>query len=112
MQMPGATQAFNRYSYCLNNPLIYTDPSGELAWWIPVAIFSAAGAGYMGYESSGTCEFWQWEGEDWTAAGIGAIAGAGLGLGVSAGLSAAGVDVTGIYASKLWGYNLSLGYCI
>ena len=26
---PSNTQAFNRYSYCLNNPLMYTDPSGE-----------------------------------------------------------------------------------
>jgi len=29
VQMPDYTQNFNRYSYCLNNPLIYTDPSGE-----------------------------------------------------------------------------------
>jgi hypothetical protein len=32
VQIPEFTQAFNRYSYCLNNPLKYTDPSG---WWIP-----------------------------------------------------------------------------
>jgi hypothetical protein len=30
VQMPEFTQAFNRYSYCLNNPLSYTDPSGNL----------------------------------------------------------------------------------
>ena len=30
VQMPDFSQSFNRYSYCLNNPLIYTDPSGEL----------------------------------------------------------------------------------
>jgi len=29
--MPDATQSFNRYAYCLNNPLKYTDPSGEIA---------------------------------------------------------------------------------
>jgi hypothetical protein len=28
--MPDYTQNFNRYSYALNNPLIYSDPSGEL----------------------------------------------------------------------------------
>jgi hypothetical protein len=33
--MPDYTQNFNRYSYALNNPLIYTDPSGELIWIIP-----------------------------------------------------------------------------
>ncbi len=29
VQAPDNTQNLNRYSYCLNNPLIYTDPSGE-----------------------------------------------------------------------------------
>ncbi|MDD6209954.1 MAG: hypothetical protein PUB21_05040, partial [Bacteroidales bacterium] len=37
VQMPDNTQNFNRYSYALNNPLIYTDPSGEFIFsWIPV----------------------------------------------------------------------------
>ncbi|MBR5988819.1 MAG: VCBS repeat-containing protein [Prevotella sp.] len=30
VQLPDFTQSYNRYSYCLNNPLKYTDPSGEL----------------------------------------------------------------------------------
>jgi len=29
---PGNMQGFNRYSYVLNNPLAYTDPSGH-SWW-------------------------------------------------------------------------------
>ena len=29
IQAPDYSQSFNRYSYCLNNPLKYTDPSGE-----------------------------------------------------------------------------------
>ncbi|MFV0419287.1 MAG: RHS repeat-associated core domain-containing protein [Dysgonomonas sp.] len=32
VQMPDFTQNFNRYSYALNNPLKYTDPTGE-KWW-------------------------------------------------------------------------------
>ena len=32
VQEPGNSQSFNRYSYCLNNPLKYTDPDGELFW--------------------------------------------------------------------------------
>jgi RHS repeat-associated protein len=32
VQDPGNTQSYNRYSYCLNNPLRYTDPSGY-TWW-------------------------------------------------------------------------------
>lgn len=30
--MPDFSQSFNRYSYCLNNPLKYTDPDGE--WFL------------------------------------------------------------------------------
>lgn len=30
VQLPNFSQSFNRYSYCLNNPLKYTDPSGNL----------------------------------------------------------------------------------
>ena len=30
VQEPDNSQNFNRYSYCLNNPLRYTDPTGEL----------------------------------------------------------------------------------
>ena len=29
VQMPDFTQNFNRYSYCLNNPLVYSDLTGE-----------------------------------------------------------------------------------
>jgi RHS repeat-associated protein len=30
LQMPDFSQNFNRYSYCLNNPLRFNDPSGEI----------------------------------------------------------------------------------
>ena len=33
IQAPDNSQNFNRYSYCLNNPLKYTDPSGE---WVGI----------------------------------------------------------------------------
>ena len=29
VQMPDFTQSFNRYSYCMNNPVMYSDPDGE-----------------------------------------------------------------------------------
>lgn len=32
IQDPTNRQNFNRFSYCLNNPLKYTDPTGEFAW--------------------------------------------------------------------------------
>ena len=49
VQAPGLSQSFNRYSYALNNPLIYTDPDGEIFWLIPVAIGAIIG-GYTGYK--------------------------------------------------------------
>ena len=33
IQAPDYTQSLNRYSYCLNNPLKFTDPSGEFWGW-------------------------------------------------------------------------------
>ncbi|MCQ2314477.1 MAG: hypothetical protein MJZ56_04815 [Bacteroidales bacterium] len=35
IQAPDNSQSFNRYAYCLNNPLKYTDPNGDFFWLIP-----------------------------------------------------------------------------
>jgi len=42
LQDPGNWMNYNRYGYCLNNPLLYTDPSGEffLTWSISKYGFS------------------------------------------------------------------------
>ncbi len=36
----GGTQGYNRYSYCLNNPLKYTDPTGE---WVHIVVGAVVG---------------------------------------------------------------------
>jgi RHS repeat-associated protein len=41
---PEDPQALNRYTYCLNNPLIYTDPSGEFIDWVVFGFFVLFGA--------------------------------------------------------------------
>ena len=79
VQMPDNSQNFNRYSYCLNNPLKYTDPSGELAWFVPVIAGAIIGA-YAGASiHSGTAAFWNWNSNAWKGAIVGGIIGATIG---------------------------------
>lgn len=40
---PGSTQAFNRYSYALNNPLVYTDPSGDMPFLVALGYMAVQG---------------------------------------------------------------------
>jgi RHS repeat-associated protein len=44
LQAPGNWLNYNRYGYCLNNPFLYTDPDGEIVWFIPVIIGAIVGA--------------------------------------------------------------------
>lgn len=65
VQLPNFSQSFNRYSYCLNNPLKYTDPSGEL---FGIDDLILLGAAYGMYTSA----MMAWgNGENpWKAAGV------------------------------------------
>jgi RHS repeat-associated protein len=45
VQAPDFTQAYNRYAYGLNNPLIYADPEGEAWWVVPVILASIFAVG-------------------------------------------------------------------
>jgi hypothetical protein len=45
IQAGGFTQSYNRYSYVWNNPLKFTDPSGEIIPFIVLAAVYAAGVG-------------------------------------------------------------------
>ncbi len=60
IQNPYNTQNFNRYSYVLNNPLMYTDPSGEIFEPNTFAIAAAA----MGVWSLGNLISDNWDGID------------------------------------------------
>jgi RHS repeat-associated protein len=78
VQDPYDPQTLNRYAYCRNNPIIYSDPSGHI-FGIDDAIFigicAAAGGVYGGTHgfSQDLNRF------DWNAAGQGALAGAAIG---------------------------------
>jgi len=45
VQLPGYAGSFNRYSYCLNNPLKFSDPEGE---WFITALFMLGNAYFNG----------------------------------------------------------------
>ena len=70
VQMPDNSQNFNRYSYCLNNPLKYTDPSGEAIGIDDLLIITAMGAisGMISSNESG--------GSVWNGALIGGLSSA------------------------------------
>ena len=83
VQLPDFSQNFNRYSYCLNNPLIYTDPSGELIgelfYIAAMAYFGGVQANFMHAVNTGGNPFnpgdWNWK-SPWTYI---AMASSGLG---------------------------------
>ncbi len=92
VQLPEDAQSFNRYTYCLNNPLKYTDPDEE----IPIILIGAliGGAFNLGAEIyNGNIDN---IGDGLMAFGIGAVAGVvGAGAG-GAVLAAAGSTSFGV----------------
>ena len=80
VQMPDNSQNFNRYSYCLNNPLKYTDPSGDF-WNL---IIGAAIGGVFNWASHG----FQFNAKGLGHLVTGAVAGA-VGAGLASGVNVA-----------------------
>ncbi|MBQ3656487.1 MAG: VCBS repeat-containing protein [Bacteroidales bacterium] len=85
------SQNFNRYSYCLNNPLKYTDPTGEFVWW-PVIASTVCGAIIGGISS------YKNDNEFWNGALKGGLVGCATGFMV--GITPFG---NSWYGSTLWG---------
>ncbi|MFT6718592.1 MAG: RHS repeat-associated protein [Sphingobacteriales bacterium] len=96
VQSASNSQNYNRYSYVLNNPIKYTDPSGEFIFtalipgagiFIDAALWGAVigGAGYTASVAFSDGGFNNWNGSQfWTSVGVGAISGvatAGIGSG-------------------------------
>jgi hypothetical protein len=52
VQAAGNTQSYNRYSYVWNNPLKFTDPSGDVVWFAPILIQAAVGVITNGISNS------------------------------------------------------------
>ena len=136
---PYSTQAFNRYSYCVNNPLMYTDPSGEFIFTLlaaifcppllPVAIGADIGMWCGGSMANGTMNPFKWDyssGKTWGYMLGGAVTGAASGyvggLIASSGIPMANTAAvasssllnsvgTNIYTGGQTDITMSLGFC-
>lgn len=77
IQDPANTQNYNKYGYVLNNPMMYSDPNGEVWWWL---LGSLAGGYISGVQANGgqlNPVKWDWE-KSWSAVLGGAIGGAAI----------------------------------
>ena len=108
VQEPDFSQNFNRYAYCLNNPLKYTDPDGELVTELVVAMAISAAVNVVMSGINNTVydrPFFEGAGK---AAAIGALQGAfSYGIGAAAGLI--GSAVKGV-TNATWGMVAQAGF--
>lgn len=92
IQCPDNSQNFNRYAYCLNNPLRYTDPSGEF-WHIIIGAVIGGTANLIA--NLDNCDGpWEYITAFAVGAGAGALTAATGGAGASV-LAVAGVSAVG-----------------
>lgn len=111
VQAPEHSQSFNRYSYCMNNPLVYKDENGEFFGLIVGAIIG--GVINVALNAKNISNVWQ----GLAYFGIGAAAGAlsaGIGSGVNVAMAggsfgagfmgtATGISSTGFISGALTG---------
>ena len=95
IQAPDNSQNFNRYAYCLNNPLKYTDPSGEVFGIDDLIIAAVVGAvinvtmNGINNSMSGQ-DFFNGAGKAAFVGGLAGIAGLCVGSGISSAIAGTG----------------------
>ena len=114
VQDPFNTQNFNRYGYCLNNPLVYVDKNGEFLWAAVIigAIFGAYTGGTLANNGEANPLKWNFS-DNWGYIIGGTIVGAISGYigGSLAGLQIPMANTIGIMGGSLvnsigtWGYT-------
>lgn len=76
VQMPDFSQNFNRYSYCMNNPLKYVDKDGKLFWLIAAAVVGAYIGGVASNKGNLNPFTWNWkQATTYLGLGVGAVLG-------------------------------------
>jgi RHS repeat-associated protein len=90
---PVGSQGFNRYAYALNNPLKYTDPSGEVAILVPIIIGAVIGTYMGGTLANNNYNPVEW---DWNSGKTWGYMGAGLLVGASSGYIGGAVAASGM----------------
>jgi RHS repeat-associated protein len=71
LQEPYNTQNYNRYGYCVNNPLKYIDPSGESFWgWFAGVIVKTF---FTTAQATGEANPFKWSATTWQNAGLGIL---------------------------------------
>ncbi len=108
VQSPGSALGFNRYTYCANNPMVYTDPSGEFVFLALVGIVAVVSGGI----NLGVAAYQGNVNDFWDGAyyfGVGAVVGAAATVG---GAALAPVIGTGAIAGAALGAGsgFALGY--
>ncbi|MBU0488620.1 MAG: RHS repeat-associated core domain-containing protein, partial [Bacteroidetes bacterium] len=113
VQSPSNSTGFNRYAYCMNNPVVYTDPDGEF-WFVPVIVGAVIGGYAGGVISTGYWTPWgenKWSEDNyrgWKGATVGAIIGGGIST-FSVGALTSGQVATSFTGKLAWS-SVSQGF--
>ena len=110
VQEPWNSQNFNRYSYCLNNPLKYTDSNGE-SFTLATIIGAVIGAYIGGTLANGSYNPTKWDyssAQTWGFMFCGGMVGAASGY-VGAYVSASGIPAANTFGIMAASFINSLG---
>ena len=113
VQDPYTTQSFNRFGYAMNNPLMYTDPSGEFLWaFVAIGAMIGALTGGISYAASAIrTGDWSWSGLGMsmlTGAVIGGVTG-GINPGAVIGQSIGKTFATAFVSGLMPAANITVG---
>lgn len=107
VQDPTNTQNFNRYGYVLNNPLKYTDESGEFIWLVPIATAIVFAVGNVAMQAINGEIHSFWDGVK--AFGAGAVTGFAVGVSLQVPILSTAVEISGIIKAGTTGLSIVNG---